>query len=137
MSDKVYIVCGPSGIGKSWVCNQLKNKFNYLSHDEHEVDEYADAIYEAAQDSTKPILGDAPFRTSDLIRDLRSRGLKTEAIYIVEPESTWVSRMIEREGPQGLTPRRIKQFHHLKSRAEQFGDFVGSSLDVLSYLNSK
>lgn len=137
MSQKVYIVCGPTCIGKTWVCSQLTDQFHYVPHDTHDVKEYPDALEAAAKEASKPVLGEAPFRTSVLVNELRVRGIPTEAIYIVEPENIWMSRVMQREGADGLTERRIKQFHHLKERATEFADFFASAQGVLDYLRGK
>lgn len=137
MSQKVYIVCGPSGIGKTWVCEQLKDQYEYVPHDIHDVKEYPDALEEAANTSQKPVVGEAPFRTSVLVNELRQRGIKCEAIYIVEPEHVWESRVMLRDGALGVTERRIKQYHHLKNRAAEVGDYVASAQEVLTYLKAR
>ena len=57
---KLYLICGVSGSGKTWVCKQLTNKYNYVPHDLNFANIYQ-AISIAAQKSKNPIITECPF----------------------------------------------------------------------------
>ncbi len=54
----VYLLCGVSGAGKTWVCKQLLDKFDYVPHDENFKDPMKP--YEK-NDFSKDIITECPF----------------------------------------------------------------------------
>ena len=66
MTKKIFILVGASGSGKSWVANQIKDKYTYVPHDTHGLKSSADyirAISAHAAISEKPVVCDtlSPF----------------------------------------------------------------------------
>lgn len=56
----VYLICGVPGSGKTWVCEHLKDKFNYIPHDEY-LKDHARVICEAAKVVKRSIITECPF----------------------------------------------------------------------------
>ncbi len=56
MAQKIYLVCGVPGSGKTWVCKQLTDKFQYVAHDDYPVAQYSSALYKEAQNATKSLI---------------------------------------------------------------------------------
>lgn len=85
MAQTIHLLCGVPGSGKTWVGTQL-SKFNWVPHDDHDVSKYHTELIRAAKTSTKPVLAEAPFRISTLIKQLEGAGLKVKTYYITAPE---------------------------------------------------
>lgn len=134
--SELYLVCGPSGCGKTWVCEQLRDRFCYIPHDKYPAAEYEGVLENRLKRTSGRILGEAPFRVSVLINNLRAKGYKVHPVFIVESQNTVVSRIIERDGPSGLTKRRLTRIATLAKRAEQMGEFNGTAQEVLDFLGA-
>src|SRR4051812_36514432 len=93
----IYLVCGVPGSGKTWVCDQLKDHFDYVPHDSYLIAQYADALIKRAEHSDRPVLGEAPFRISLLIDQIRKEGIQCRAYFVIEPEHTVKARYEKRE----------------------------------------
>lgn len=85
MAQTIHLLCGVPGSGKTWVATQL-SKFNWVPHDDHDVDKYHNEIIREAKRSDKPILAEAPFRISTLIGQLKNAGFKVKTYYVTAPE---------------------------------------------------
>jgi len=94
----IYLVCGVPCSGKTWVCSQLTDKFNYIPHDNYTVETYSTVLLNAAQTSDKPIIAEAPFRVSILLNELRQKGLTVHEYYIVEDLNIVTQRYLQRTG---------------------------------------
>lgn len=134
--NKITIVVGVPCSGKSWVCNQLAEKYDYIPHDEymHSHNAYIGAVVAAANSGDRPVLAEIPFSMSDMERVLTKHRLPHEFVYIVEPEETLKDRYKTRENkdiPQGHLTRQ-KTY---EARAD-FSDAVkGTSTEILRYLS--
>ena len=135
--QKVYLLCGPPGCGKTWVSEQIEKHFSFVVHDEHPIDVYPVALLNAARVSDKPVLGNAPFRASVIIKFLKSRNIEVKAIYIVEPYDTVARRFIEREGREKFSTWHRKNIRHQNLRAETNADFKGTANEVLEYMRGE
>lgn len=134
----VYLIVGCPGSGKSWVCDQLTDLFEYVHHDGYirhinQPEVYVEAILEAGAKASRPLLAEAPFSISQIKEPLESEGFEVVPLFILEDEEVLRERYLEREGrdiPKGHLTRQ-KTY---AERAEEYGAFSGTSQEVLDYL---
>lgn len=126
----LYLVAGVPASGKSWVCNQLKDKFNYVSYDGLNKDFH---IYELLKNNDKQLLFDPTIKISTFTKRI-SHLFNIKLVIIVESEDVLNQRIIDRGGKITNTiKRRMKRMADLSKRCE----FSGTSDEVLKYLTSK
>lgn len=131
--NKVYLLVGVPGSGKSWVAAQLRDKFYHAPHDSYIGEDYPAMLEDLASLAiSKPILAETPFSVSKFTEVLSN----LETIYIIEPYSTVLSRYRAREGKEPAKGDATRQETY-KQRAKASGSFVGSSQEVLEYLIGK
>lgn len=129
----VILLVGTPGVGKSWVAAQLRNKYNVLEHDNFKHGGYADAIVNAAKLGKKPVLANTPFGMSSIVAALTDAGITVVPVFIVEADNVVAQRYMQREGkpiPKGHVTRQRTYLE----RAKALGAFVGTSSEVLEYL---
>lgn len=133
--QKVYLICGVPGSGKSWVCEQLKDKFEYVSNDAHIGENFEKAIFHAAKTAEKPILADCPFGERVLRDHLLGERLNVVPVFIVESPDVVSKRYFQREhhspGQNVLT-----RCASIGARAAEWKAFRGTSEQVLEHLRS-
>jgi predicted ATPase len=133
---KVYLVIGCPGAGKSWVCDQLAGTYNYVHHDLR-VDmtgpAYVKAICAAAEDSTKPLLAEAPFSVSQTKEPLEKLGFDVVPVVIQETQGVIEGRYLKRENKK-IPPGHITRQSTYLDRAKQWKCFTGTSSQVLEHL---
>ncbi len=134
------MVVGCPGSGKSWVCDQLKDSFNYVHHDLRigmAGDTYVkDIIKESEKPGTKDLLIEAPFSVSQIKDPLEAHGLKLTPVFIQELPLTIQTRYWQRENkeiPKGHITRQATY----AQRAKEWGSFQGTSREVLEFLKGK
>lgn len=127
----VHLLCGVPGSGKTWIARQLP-QFTYIPHDDYPVANYAQALVNASQTSTKPILAEAPFRISILIDQIRMRNIKVITYYIQEPEQTIRQRYEQRD----LKPFPKQHQSNLNRYNQRPWDHRGTSQLILNLLKS-
>lgn len=132
---KIYMVIGCPGSGKTWVCEQLKNKFNWVQHDEYmENNNYVRAIVHESESTTKPLLIEAPFSISQIKEPLEAKGFDITPVFIQEHPQIIKARYFERdkkEIPKGHLTRQ----ETYASRAKEWNAFSGTSAQVLAHLS--
>lgn len=130
----VYVLVGVPGVGKSWVAEQLKDRFAYISHDEYIGGDYLKAITHAARTASHPVLCETPFSLSLIAVCLSDLGLTMVPVYIVGEESrlklVWEHRGTLPSARQGHLTRQKTYI----TRAAQTGAYVGTSTQVVEYL---
>jgi hypothetical protein len=137
--QKIYLVVGCPGSGKSWVCEQLAGQFNHVPHDDHMEDGgrgYVPALVQAARHGSLPVLAETPFSVSQIVEPLQEYGLVVVPVFIVENEDVLRERYREREGkeiPKGHLTRQITYAR----RADELGAFCGDSEAVLEHLKEQ
>lgn len=135
LGDKsdLFIVCGVSGSGKSWVCNQLKDISYYVSYDEIPREQHYYEFIEGSK-TNLPILYD-PFRSPTTILRRYSTQFNTRLIVIDEPLDTIVSRIKQRGGKPNIDS--LEKIRGKIPRWRQYAEFSGTSDQVLEYLKSE
>ncbi len=130
----VYLVCGVSGSGKTWVCKQLTKKFNYVPHDEH-YNDMAEALKKAAAGDPRPLITECPFGER-LVRDeIESLGMKVIPVFVIGDLELTRSRYREREGKE-MQKAACTRASTIKKRAEEWGAPFGPSEFILKFLSN-
>ncbi len=129
----IYIVSGIAGAGKSWVCNQLKDidKFYYVSYDENRKKTHLDLLRSTPKD--KIALYDLNIKTSTFIRR-HSHEFNIHFVTILGDFLQVKQQLKDRGGK--ITKGTYKRWKVMQKRAKQYGEFSGSSLEVLNYLKN-
>jgi len=131
MPQKVYMLCGVPGSGKSWVASGLP-EYTYVSHDAHKTG-YVDKIAEAAASSDKPILADCPFAERELRSQLEKRGLVVEPKFIVEHPLVVKQRYEAREG-KPVSKSTLTRARTIVEKADEWAAYRGTAEQVKEHL---
>jgi len=129
----LYIVCGPAGSGKSYVCEHLHDKISYLSYDKTPKEEHIYHMVNLAAEN-KDILYD-PFRKPITISNRYKDVFNIHLYVISETEDVIRSRILERGGSPDTKAIQIaiKRLNRWAKKAV----FVGTSSEVLEALKQK
>lgn len=127
--QKVYLICGVSGSGKSWICEQLKDKFSYISYDNNKKASHLDLIREA----DKPVLYDLSVNVSTFINRNKDE-FDITPIFVMGDFLTVKSQLVSRGGK--VTKSLYRRWKIMKSRYNKYGTFIGSSNEVFKYLKA-
>ena len=128
IKPKLYMVAGCSGSGKSWVCAQLVDKFDYVSYDYNRKKEHLDLLLAP---SDRPKLYDPPIKISTFFKR-HSNKFDIHAVFILEDDEVVKARIIARGGE--WTEHISKRNAAMRKRFEKYGEFSGTSQEVLDYL---
>lgn len=132
----VFMVIGIPGSGKSWVCEQLTELFEYIPHDQYIGNAgkpYFKAILKASLKAKRPLLIEAPFSISEIKEELEGRGFKITPVFILEKEAVVASRYRKREG-KSIPPGHLTRMRTFAERAEKWRAFSGTAEEVLGHL---
>lgn len=135
---KVYLIIGCPGSGKTWVCEQLIDKYNYIPHDLFiDLKEtYVDAIDRLSGNVTKPLLIETPFSISQILVPLKKLKFDVEQIFIQESEQVLAARYKKRENKDIPMGHLTRQRTYMQ-RAKDGGHFYGTANEVLNHLRAK
>lgn len=134
MSNVVCMVCGVPGSGKSWVCEQLTDAFEYVRNDDYFEDEDGRfAAMLALMDSQKPILTDCPFAERVLREHLEYASFTVKPYFIIEPAHVVGARYRKRTG-HPLPKSAVTRCASIINRADEWGAPRGTSEQVLQML---
>lgn len=132
MNNIVYLICGVPGSGKTWVCEQLREKFTYVPHDEY-LKHLRRALVEHSFISTKPLLTECPFAERELRERLEQSRLVVRPYFIVESPHVVKQRYEAREGklaPQNILTRAVS----IVDKVREWGAPSGTAQEVLALL---
>src|SRR5580693_8533884 len=127
MPQKVYMLCGVPGSGKSWAASQLP-EYSYVSHDAHKTG-YVDKVVETATTSDKPVLADCPFGERQLRERLESKGLVVEPKFIIEHPLTIKQRDEARE-KKPVSKATLTRARTIVEKADEWAAYRGTSEQV-------
>lgn len=141
IKQPIYLVVGVPGSGKSWVCEQLTQQFEYVHHDGFighiaQPQVYVAAILEKAETASKPLLTEAPFSISSIKDPLEEAGYSVTPVFIIEEPEVLSSRYFGREGRE-IPKGHLSRMNTYAERAEEWGAFRGTSSQVLEFLKEK
>lgn len=159
--QKLILVCGVSGCGKSWACRQAADKFHYIPHDRCWVhpnnvswdpaavwaadlgDEsrylpgaksnHFEVLFAATKIAKKPVLTECPFSERTLREQLEINGIEVIPIFVIEPPNLVAERYFKREG-KPIPKNAYTRAETILNRAEEWNAFHGSSDQVLKHL---
>lgn len=126
-----YLVTGPAGVGKSWVCDQLQG-VNYISYDLVPKEQHYHYMVELSKNG-KPIVYD-PFRKATTIYN-RYRHLFDIKIIVINETVDVVKQRLEQRGSKMSredVAKYVKKFNNTK-----LFDFSGTSSEVLEFLTKE
>lgn len=133
MMQRVFLLCGVPGSGKSWIAERVEHRFTYVPHDEFTTQELPVAVWKQARTSDKPILVDCPFAERTLREELIALDLKVTPVFIVEHQDVIRRRYEDREKrtiPKGHITRALS----IQARAEEWNAVWGTSQEILKHL---
>ena len=133
------MVIGCPGSGKSWVCDQLKENFDYVHHDLFigmAGDAYVNEILKRAESAKRPLLIEAPFSISQIKDPLERAGFEITPVFIQEDHAVISDRYRTREKKEIPKGHLTRQNTYLQ-RADEWRSFKGSSAQVLEHLKSE
>lgn len=128
----MYIVCGPAGVGKSWVCDQLQD-VNYISYDTVPKEQHYHYMVELSKNG-KPIIYD-PFRKIGTLTNRYSYLFDIKVILIKESPEVVLDRLKGRGSKLLLS--EIKTYCDKSNKNIKFAAFSGTSQEVLAYLQQQ
>lgn len=128
----ITLLIGAPSAGKSWVANQLLDKYDYISYDDNRKRTHLDLL---AKPSDKPKIYDPTFKISTMIRR-HSNLFNFKIVCIYETEAELRERIASRGGD--WTDTILKRNEQVKKRFLKYsnGGFIGTSHEVLKYLRS-
>lgn len=128
----VYLLIGAPGAGKSWIAEQVKNNYDYISFDDVPKKEHIEKL---KVPSSKHKLYDPTFKISTLIKR-HSHELNFIIATIQEEEDTLRTRINSRGGK--WTDTIMKRNNECKKRFIKYNKdnkgFIGNANEVLSFL---
>lgn len=127
-----YIVAGPAGSGKSWVCDQLEN-INYISFDSIPKEQHYHYMVEYSKNG-KPIIYD-PFRKVSTIYNRYKDIFDMKVVLIEESDSVIYSRLKNRGSK--LSIEKVKDACSYMKKYKKNAHFSGTSQEVLEYLQKE
>jgi group I intron endonuclease len=122
---KVYLVCGVSGSGKSWVCEQFTDFVKYVPYDQHGF----------ILPTLDVELHDRPVLISTTINRFRKNGVEVVPIFIKETFEVIKGRIIFRGG--SVSNNLHKRWIKVNAMAEKYAAFIGTSSEVLEFLRQE
>jgi hypothetical protein len=137
----IYLVVGAPGSGKTWVTNQLKEKFHLIHHDGYiylkEPGAYVREVLKQAKNynGKVPLLIEAPFSVRQTVEPIEQAGFKVVPVFITEDAKTHSDRYRARENKE-IPKGHLTRTETYKARAEEGGHFHGTSAEVLDHLNN-
>jgi hypothetical protein len=130
--NTVYLVCGVSGSGKTWVCKQLTNKFCYVPHDQHSHD-----IVNVCRmmRTERPLLTECPFAERLLKAEFEQSRFIVKPVFVIESPEICQKRYEQREG-KPLPKAAVTRATTIIDRALEWNSPYGTAEQVLSILKN-
>ncbi len=130
----VYLICGVPGSGKTWVCEQLKDKYEYVPHDLY-MHNLHHILLDRSETAKKPMITECPFAEREFKQKLELRGLSVIPYFIVEPQEVVKTRYESRGKP---LPKNIwTRALTIRDRAIEWNCPHGTSLEILDKLTAQ
>lgn len=128
---KIFILCGPSGVGKTWLANKLADEFNIIDMDRLKFDECVKAAT-MTQEKSLVVINTQAMR---FVRELAEKGIKCTVVVINEDESVIKHRISLRDGE--FTKSMVKRIRRYQTLAVKLAQFAGTQLEVFFWLKSQ
>lgn len=127
----IYILCGPSGAGKTWLANQLANNFNIIDMDRLKFDECI-SVASTVQERSLVVINTQATR---FVKELAEKGIRCSVAIINEEESV-VRHRISLRGGQ-FTKGVAKRIRRYRALAVKLAQFTGTQEEVGEWLRSQ
>jgi adenylate kinase family enzyme len=130
---KFYILAGQFGVGKTTMCESLKDRFTVISYDKINVKKL-DSIIANNYFNEKPLLIDIPTNISTIINRYSDK-YEIHTVLIVETPDIVQERIRTRGGVPNLTAinRRHKRMQYL---SKNYANFTGTYDEIEDYLHN-
>ena len=142
MNQKIYLLVGAPGSGKTWVTGQLNDQYKVLKHDDlaygngQSRESYVQKAMKESAHSAKPIIIETPSSIRQIFEPLTKAGFKVEPVFILEHENVIRRRYFEREN-KPIPAQHISRLQTYRQRAKDMRAFSGTSTEVLNYLKRR
>lgn len=133
MTD-VILVIGVPGSGKTWVCQQLSDRFTYVPRDD-DSDNHAERLIAAARKPGGPVISEVPFGERELVAELERVGLEVTPIFLVEETEIIAERYEVRESKPLSTAHRARAAN-MKNKAQEWGAWSGTADEAVEHLQN-
>lgn len=133
--QKVTLLCGVPGSGKTWVMSHLGQLYEQIHNDDYigsPRSTMTRAVWEAAR-KDRPVIIDCPFAERELREDLNSMGLQVTPVFIVEDAETVQERYEAREN-RPISKANLTRAETIVNRAREWGSVMGTSDEILKLL---
>lgn len=136
--NQIYLVVGCPGSGKSWVCEQLRDRFDYVRHDDYtSADEgaYVRAIIRQSKIANRPLLIETPFSVSQIKDPLEKQCFRVTPVFIQEAHDVIRARYLAR-GSGDIPAGHLTRQDTYAKRAREWQSYMGTSAEVLAFLQN-
>jgi hypothetical protein len=136
VNQRLYLLCGVPGSGKTWVMNQVRTLYNAVDHDDFIGQDLVQAVLQRASSGEldkRPMLVDCPFAERELRGRLERAGFSVVPIFIVEPTHVVQDRYMKREG-KPLPRPSVTRAATILQRVHEWNAPRGTSEQVLDWL---
>lgn len=137
----IYLLVGVPGSGKTYVTSRLGDKFILSHHDAwlgHAAQPivYVKETLKLWETADRPVLAEAPFSVSAIKDPLEKAGAKVIPVIIYEDKQVLAERYKRDPNRDGkdIPKGHLTRMDTYKSRAAEYGAFVGNSSEVLEHL---
>ena len=137
MTD-VYLIVGVPASGKSWLCDQLRNRFEYVPHDEtihlKDPEAYLETIHAMSFEALKPLLIEAPF-SMGIEGELSALGYNVTPVFVIEEPSVLRHRYeLRGRHEDHIIKGHLSRQDTFRKRAQLRQAFAGNSTEVLEHM---
>lgn len=137
---KLILVIGVPASGKSWLCEQLAKKFQYVAKDAFigwPPGSHVSKCIRYLRESETPVLTEAQFSISDVKDPIEEAGFQVIPVFVFENEATLNKRWDERGLKKASTRAgHISRQRTYAERARELRAFSGTSAQVLEHLKA-
>lgn len=137
MKPVVYLVCGVPGSGKTFVCTQLKEKFNYMPHDMHFNEDMMHVVerYHSERPGV-PVITECPFAERKARDVLEAAGFEVRPFFVIETREVVAERFAAREN-KPASQAALTRAGTIIERAKEWNAPYGKSEEVLELLKKE
>lgn len=136
MKKLIIILVGTPGSGKTWVANQLTDKFCVVAHDIYGMTSmraYVHTISEFANRETRPVLCETPFSLTQIQHPLMALGFEVVPIFIIETPEVTRQRYEAREN-RPIPTGHLTRIRTYIQRAKDLNSPIGTAEEILKLL---
>lgn len=132
---KIHFVVGVPGAGKTWVIDQLGDKYHVVRRDgiKGSAAHYVARIHAEARTAQKELLIESPFGEAEIRRGLTDLGHDVQNYFLVEKPRLLAKRYHAREG-KTLPSGHLTRQNTYRLRAQELGAPIGTAEEILDRL---